>query len=381
MKYLTLIHKNILRNKRRTILIFLSLSFALFLFVFLFTVLTSMNKVMYRSNILNNIYAYSKSANSSLMNFPESYSNKINALPHVVDVHPCLMIFTYFEKSTMFITLFGVISDISEIIGITRIEGLDLDGLSQERTAALVGSYLMDEYNWKIGDKIILISAVTQEEIALTIKGVVHGLSNASYHVYSNLRYLQDLLDNQGRVSFIHIKAEDPSFVPDISRKAEALFRNYPVEIIAITEKSFMDSIVDLIKAILIAFRFIGWITIISTFLLVANCIAISIRERTAEIGVMRVLGFSRAKILSLVLAESIVVAVAGGMLGAFLAYILPTILPITIPTNIPLRVEPDASLLTYAFLISILIGFFGGIFSALKSILMKPGNAIGGVG
>ena len=127
MKYLALIYKNILRNKRRTILIFFSLSFALFLFVFLFTVLSSMDKVMYRSNISNNIYAYSKSANSSLINFPESYNNKIKALPHVVDAHPCLMIFTYFEKSTMFITLFGVISDISEIIGITRIDGLGLD--------------------------------------------------------------------------------------------------------------------------------------------------------------------------------------------------------------------------------------------------------------
>ena len=381
MKYLTLIYKNILRNKRRTILIFFSLSFALFLFVFLFTVLSSMDKVMYRSNILNNIYAYSKSANSSLINFPESYNNKIKALPHVVDSHPCLMIFTYFEESTMFITLFGVISDISEIVGITRIDGLDLDGLSRERTAALVGSYLMEEYNWKIGDKIILVSAATQEEISLTIKGVIHGLSNASYHVYSNLRYLQDILNNQGRVSFIHIKAEDPSFVPEISRKAEALFRNYPVEIITITEKSFMDSIINLIKAILIAFRLIGWITIISTFLLVANCIAISIRERRTEIGVMRVLGFSRTKIMTLVLAESIAIAIGGGMAGALLAYFLPTILPITIPTNIPLRVEPDALLVAYAFLISILIGFFGGIFSTLNTVLMKPSNAIRGVG
>ena len=381
MKYLTLIYKNILRNKRRTVLIFFSLSFALFLFVFLFTVLSSMEKVMYRSNIMNNIYAYSKSANSNLINFPESYNKKIKALPHVVDAHPCLMIFTYFEKSTMFITLFGIISDISEIIGITRIDGLDLDGLFQEKTAALVGSYLMEEYNWKIGDKIILVSAASQKEISLTIKGVVHGLSNASHHVYSNLRYLQDILDNQGRVSFIHIKAEDPSFVPEISRRTEALFRNNPVEIIAITEKSFMDSIVDLIKAILIAFRLIGWIAIISTFLLVANCIAISIRERTPEIGVMRVLGFSRTKILTLISAESVVVAVGGGMAGAFLAYLLPTILPITIPTNIPLRVEPDALLVAYAFLIAILIGCLGGVFSTLKSVLMKPGNAIRGVG
>jgi len=139
--------------------------------------------------------------------------------------------------------------------------------------------------------------------------------------------------------------------------------------------------IVDKIKAILIAFRFIGWVTIISTFLLVANCIAISIRERTTEIGVMRVLGFSRAKILILVLAESMGVAVCGGMVGALLAYLLPTMYHIEIPATVPLHVDPDFRLVAYGFLISIMIGFLGGIFPSLSSVLMKPSDTIRGIG
>lgn len=335
---------------------------------------------MYRSNIASNIFAYSKNANSNDQDFPEAYTNKIKTISHVVDAKPFLMVFSYFEKSTRFITLFGVNTDISKVMGITRFDGLDFNGLSKERTSALVGYNLMEEHNWKIGDKIILVSSATQKEISLTIKGVFYGSSMSSYNVYANLKYLQDILDSQGRVSYVNIESEDPSFIPEISRKAEAMFRNYPVEIITITEKSFMGSIVDMIKAILIAFKLIGWIAIISTFLLVANCIAISIRERTTEIGVMRVLGFSKAKIASLVLAESIVVATAGGIAGAFFAYLLPTIYPITIPANVLLRVEPDASLVAYGFIISVLIGFLGGIFPVLNSLLIKPGDAIRGV-
>ena len=217
--------------------------------------------------------------------------------------------------------------------------------------------------------------------MSFTIKGVVHGLTNASYHVYLNLRYLQDILDNQGRVSFIHIKAEDSSSYlksPEKQRHFSAIIR---LKSLRLQKKALWTVLLIMIKAILIAFRLIGWIAIISTFLLVANCIAISIRERTTEIGVMRVLGFSREKILTLVLAESIVVAIGGGMAGALFAYFMTTIQPITIPTNIPLRVEPDASLVAYAFLISLLIGFFGGIFSALNSVLMKPSDAIRGIG
>lgn len=75
----------------------------------------------------------------------------------------------------------------------------------------------------------------------------------------------------------------------------------------------------------------------------------------------MRVLGFSRSKILALVLAESIGVALCGGLLGALLAYLLPAIYHIKIPATVPLHVYPDSSLVIYGIFISILIGFFGG--------------------
>ena len=107
-------------------------------------------------------------------------------------------------------------------------------------------------------------------------------------------------MNNPGRLSWLSIKAEDASFMPEISQQIEAMFRNYPIEVTTVTEKSFMDSIVEQLKAILTAFRAIGLIVIISSLLLVANNMAISTRERTTEIGVMRALGFPRAKIIGL---------------------------------------------------------------------------------
>lgn len=331
---------------------------------------------------MNNILAYSKSFDLNHYDFPESYSTKIKKIPHVVDANPCLQVVTYFEKSTKPINVWGIIPNkLNEIMDIIKIDGLDLDGLTRHKTAALVGNYLMEEYKWKIGDIIILKAVANQKELQFVIKGVVYGQSNVSYIVYTNLQYLQDVMDNQGRVSFIYIKADDPSSIAEISQSAEKLFRNYPVEVTTITQKSFMDSIVDKIKAILIAFRIIGWMTIISTFLLVANCIAISVRERTMEIGVLRVLGFSRNKILFLVLAEPMLVAIGGGWVGTLIGYLLPAIHHITMPTEPPLHVSPDWHLVVYGLFISILIGFLGGIFPALNSVHMKPSEAIRNVG
>jgi len=380
MKFLPFIYKNILRNKRRTLLIFFSLSFALFLFVFLFTVLSSMNKAIYQPGTMDTIFVINKVINKKNSNIPQSYADEIKKLPHVVGANPCLQVFSFFEKSTKVFNVWGIIPDkLYELVDVTKIDGSGTDGLSEEKRAALVGYNKMEEYQWKIGDRIILKSGAFQKDIPFTIKGVVHGSGNASDLVYLNLNYLQNILNNQGRVSFIYIKTADASFIPEISRNAEALFRNYPVEIVTMTQKSFMDSIVDKIKAILIAFRLIGWITIISTFILVANCIAI--RERRTEIGVLRVLGFSRAKIFTFVLTESMVVAAGGGMLGAFLAYLLLTIYRIDIPAVVTLHVAPDASLVAFAFLISMMIGFFGGIFPSISSVFMKLGDAIRGIG
>jgi len=382
MKYLPVIFKNILRNKRRTSLIFTSIAFALFLFVFLFTVLSSMNKVMHRPSIANNIIAYSESYDVKHSDFPESYIATIKKMPHVLDANPCLQILTYFEQSTKVINVWGINPvKLGEIMDITRIDGIGLDALSRDTTAVLVGYYLMEEYQWKIGDRIILKSGSTWKEIPFTIKGVVHGLSNASYIVYANLPYLQDVINNQGRVSFTYIRVDDPSLIPQICKKLEEEFHNYPVEITTITQKSFMDSIVDKIKAILIAFRLIGCIAIISTFLLVTNCIAISIRERTSELGVMRVMGFSRTKILLLVLAESMVVTFSGGTVGVLLAFLIPMLYHIAIPATVPLHVYPDFHIALYGMAISVLIGFLGGIIPAFTCVRMKAGDAIRNIG
>jgi putative ABC transport system permease protein len=382
MKYLPVIGKNIVRNRRRTVLVFVSLAFALFLFVFLFTVLSSMNRIMYRPSIANNIIAYSESYDVKHNDFPESYLAAIQKMPHVVDANPCLQVLTHFEQSTKVVNVWGINpAKLGEIMDITRVDGMNLADLPREKTAAMVGYYLMEEYHWKIGDRIILKSGTGLKDISFTIRGIVHGLSNASYIVYANLDYLQDVLTNQGRVSFAYIKVDDPFLIPQVSRKLEETFRNYPVEITTITQKSFMDSIVDKIKAILIAFRLIGCIAIASTFLLVTNCIAISIRERTSELGVMRVMGFSRVKILSLVLTESMAVTIGGGLAGVLLACVIPMLYHITIPATVPLHVYPDLQIACYGIILSLLIGFIGALWPALNCVLMKPGDAIRSIG
>jgi len=370
--------KNILRNKRRTILIFISLAFALFLFVFLFTILTSMNQYFNSAHTKHTIYVYSTHFGIHNYDFPQTYTSMISKISHVKDITPIVQLFGYFEKSTELISTWGVdYRNARNFLEISNIEGTSWSDFAKEKSAALVGKHLMERYRWMIGDTIILKSSL-EIKFSFIIRGIVHAPDGSGgNNIYLNLAYLQEIIGCPGRLSFMFIKADDGTFVPEICSKVETMFRNYPVEVATITQKSFMHSIVDKIKAILIAFRLIGWITIISTFLLVANCIAISIRERKSEIGVMRVLGFSQCRILALILTEPIIVSLGGGMIGTFSAYLLPTFYHVVIPTAMPLHVNPDGSLILYGFFISLLIGFLGGILPTLSSVRLKPSDAI----
>lgn len=361
----------------------LSLTFSLFLFVFLFTILSSMHTAMFRSNIQLNILAYSTSYDMKNQNLPQSYIPKITSLAHVKAASPCLMAFSYFKEFAKVINLWGVeFTDIREFRDIGDISNDTLSRVTKERTAALVGENIMNLYGWQVGDRIILKSRVKGVEIPITIRGVMSPYGEGGNLIFLNLPYIQDLMGNPGRLSWISIKVEDPSFMPEVSREVENMFRNYPVEVTTVTERGFMNSIVENIKAILIAFNLIGWITIISTFFLVINSLTMSIRERTTEIGVMRALGFTKGKILGLMITESILITVIGGMIGSFLAYLLLSIPHINIPTGmILLQLIPNFNLVWYGLLISILIGFFASIFPVLNSTRKKVGDAIRSIG
>jgi len=338
-----------------------------------------MHTAIYSSNILLNINVMSTAYDLKNQNLPESYIKKMKSIPHVKAISPCLMIFTYFKESEEVINIWGVdLTNIKEFRNIGNISSATLSKLIEERTAALAGKNIMDRYAWNVGDKIILKSRLKNVEIPFTIREVMSDYGDAGNLIYINLRYAQDIIGSPGQLSWIALKAEDYKFIPEVSQKAETMFRNYPVEVFTYTEKSFMDSIIENLKAILFAFNIICWVTIISNFFLVFNSMTMSIQERVVEIGIMKVLGFSKSKILGFIITETVLVAGLGGMVGSYLAYLVLIIWRINIPTGtFPLKLIPNLNLVWYGILISILIGFLSGFFPAINGTRIKISDAM----
>jgi putative ABC transport system permease protein len=104
------------------------------------------------------------------------------------------------------------------------------------------------------------------------------------------------------------------------ARSIDDLFHNSPQPTKSESEKAFqLDFIATLgnVKAFLLS---ICGAVVFTTLLVCANTMAMSIRERTREVAVLRTLGYTRPKILAMLLGESVTLSLMGGMLGALLA-------------------------------------------------------------
>jgi len=106
------------------------------------------------------------------------------------------------------------------------------------------------------------------------------------------------------------------------------------------------------------------------------NTMAISVRERTSELAVLKAIGFSGRAVLFFVLAESLVIAIVGGLLGLGLALLAVPALANALNGMLPqLVLEP--SILVLGLVAALLVGIASGILPGLSAMHMRVVNAL----
>ena len=133
-----------------------------------------------------------------------------------------------------------------------------------------------------------------------------------------------------------------------------------------------MATVLSNLSSVLVALRAIGGLTLLVTILVVANSVAMSIRERTVEIGTLRAVGYGRGRVLALVLTEVLAVAVLGGALGAFAAFGAFEGGLIRLPEGLGIRLVSDTSVVLRAALLSVPVGLLAAAQPAW-SALRRP--------
>jgi len=322
------VRKNAFRNKRRSILTLISISLSLLLL----TVMMTIWHAFYNSD------ASAESAQRlivrhkvSLVQFmPISYREKIRAIPGVKNI----VNETWFQgqyiddKQENFFAQFG--TDPNEVFDVFKdfhIPPDQLEAWKKDRAGCVVDADLAKKHNWKVGDRLNLKGTIFPVDLELTIRGIFTA-PQPTQTLYFNNAYIDEGYPRvKGYVGFYEVLADSPQSVPRVAKDIDATFRNTDRPTKSESEKAFnLDWIAMLgnVKAFILS---ICAAVVFATLLVSANTMAMSIRERTREVALLKTLGFTRRTVLVLFMSEAVTLAAFGGLVGAIgatgLVYVL----------------------------------------------------------
>jgi putative ABC transport system permease protein len=314
--------KNAFRNKRRSTLTVLSIAFSLLLLTLMMTI--------WRAFYLDNGSAESaerlvvRHKVSLTFSLPGFYREKIRAVPGVVAVVPVSWFGGIYkdDKPENFFAQFG--TDPEEFFKVYHDLQLPEDqqlAWKRDRQGVIVSTSLAQKYAWKIGDRIVLKGNIYPVDLELYVRGIY--TSNPDFKsAYFNTKYVEEAVAFfKGQAGTYTILANSPKDVSQIAAAVDGMFRNSPQPTKTETEKAFGLEFVAMLGNVKAFILMICLAVVFATLLVSANTMAMSIRERTREVAVLKTLGFTRKSVLGLFVGESIAVAIIGGLIGVVLAY------------------------------------------------------------
>jgi len=312
--------KSAFRNKRRSMLTVASIAFSLLLLCIMLCVWRSFYidkgapdsalRIMTRHKV-------------SLANFiPIYYREKIRTVPGVVHVVPM----TWFggkykdDKPENFFAQFA--TDPDEYFDVAADKVMPADQLAawkHDRAGCVVDVDLARKHNWKIGDHIILQGSIFPTNPDLTLRGI-YTIDPPNSALYFHTKYLEESVSwFKGAAGFFFTRVDTPENMPRAARAIDDMFHGTPVPTKSESEQAFKLDFINTLGSVKVFILSICGAVVFTTLLVCANTMAMSIRERTREVAVLRTLGFTRENILKLLLSESIAISLIGGLVGVLL--------------------------------------------------------------
>jgi putative ABC transport system permease protein len=372
-----IVARQLRRSPRRTALTFLGLVISFFLFTSLESLLYTMSTVVSGASRDALLFARAADPDYWRAQLPASYATSIEELPGVVAASPVRLFFGTGRQEGSFAVAMGVQPDAYLKLGIPDgVTADELHALLTERDAALVGERLLEDNGWKMGDRVTIGGRQRRPDLPFTIRGDIARGDRLDRVAIVRLDYLEEVQGGGGHVTFVQVRARDAGIAPAVADAIDRRFANYTMPTETVTEKAHIAPFIASLEDARDGLRIVGYLALAVTLLVVANSVAVGVRERTREIGTLRAMGYGRARVVSLVLAEALVVAVAGGALGALAAYALFASGRVEIP-GAGFAYRTDVSVVVRAALLSIPLGLAAGAQPAWSAVRMTISDAL----
>jgi putative ABC transport system permease protein len=316
--------KNAFRNKRRCILTVLSIAFSLLLLTFMMTLwhafaldegsAESSQRLVVRHRV------------SLMFPLPIYYREKIRAIPGVVAVVPLTWFQGIYKDQTAgtFFARFATDPDeFPKVYCDMQLPDDQVKAWQRDRQGVIVDDTLAKTYGWKLGDRIFLQGDIYRVNLELNVRGIFHSNPD-NKSIYFNSKYVEEALPGfNGQAGTFGILADSPAHVSKVAIAVDEIFHNSPQPTKTETDKAFMLDFLTMLGNVKAFILVVCSAVVFATLLVSANTIAMSIRERTREVAVLKALGFTRRGVLSLFVSEAVGVSLTGGLIGACLGELL----------------------------------------------------------
>ena len=383
MKFFGFIWKNAWRKKVRTTLTILSVLVAFLLYA-----------------LLSSIgYAFKSGADPadaerlvvidkvSLINpLPISYQNKIAATPGVESVTHASWFGGYYQDPRNQMPQFpvepaGYFAMYPEL----KIPPEQLEAWSNNRSGMVVGEEIAAQLGWSVGDRIPLQATIwTKADGGRTWEFDLEGVfstddprGGTGYMLFHYDYFEEARAFGKGTVGWYVLRIADGANPVEVANAVDAQFANSPNETETSTEQAFVESFSKQFGNIALIVTLILGAVFFTLLLVSGNTMAQSVRERISELAVLKTLGFTDKSVLGLVLSESILIMLMGGLLGLGIGWVLVKGLANSpIGAFLPgIFLSPQAIIL--AILLMIAAGIVAGIFPALKAMRLSIVDAL----
>ena len=375
--------RNTFRNKRRSLLTMISISFSLLLLTMMICIWRSFYVDQVAPEASRRLIIRDRVSLAFFL--PAFYREKIRAVPGINSVVPI----TWFggryidDRPEHFFAQLA--TDPEEYLKVASDKIMppeQLKAWQHDRAGAIVDVTLANKYGWKLGDRITLQANIFPTNLDLTIRGIYHR-DPPQNALYFDAKYLEEAVPwFKGQAGWYAAQVDSAEHVAEASHQIDAMFHNSPLQTKTESEKAFQLGFIASLGNVKAFILGICGAVMFTIMLVSANTMAMSVRSRTREVAVLKTLGFTRQGVPSIFVSESVALSLAGGILGVLVA--VPVITGLThrfIGLGIPLDMKIKGPTVVLSLVVAVVLGIVSGYLPAYRASRMNIVEALRHIG
>jgi putative ABC transport system permease protein len=366
-KFAPYVLKSLWRNRTRTALTVSGAAVALFVFCFVGAVQEGLARLTRGSDAERTLIVFQANRFCpSTSKLPQDYARKIARVSGVADVVPIMVFMNNCRASLDLVVFHGLPAEQLRTARDLKVVAGDWGAFEGRQDAALVGKALARRRGLQVGRKFSI------GEVTVTVAGIYTATGAAEENfLYTHLDFLQRTrgLNSVGTVTQFEVRLAPGADAPAVCRAIDAAFRSGPVQTDTRPKGVFQARAVGDLAELISLGHYLGYACVGLMLALLATTTVMAVQDRVREHAVLQTLGFSGPRIFGLVLSESLLVSLVGGLLGVGAALAALAWSGLAVGTEgVTIAFMPSVGLALTGLAVTVGVGVLAGLVPAWKA-------------